>query len=234
MKFKSPLQPARLLRRYKRFLADVDLPDGSRVTVHCPNTGAMTGCQEQGAPVWLSRSENPARKYPLTWEIVEAAPGVRVGIHTGRSNALVREALGGGLISELQGYRDIRPEVSIRGGSRFDFLLTGPRRRPCYVEVKNVTAAAFDGTAFFPDAVSARATRHLDELLGLRRRGFGTAVVFCVQRQDVHTVRPAVEIDPKFAEAWRVAARAGVMLLGYGARVSPTEIVLERPVACSL
>lgn len=224
----------RLVRRYQRFLADVDLRGGTRVTAHCPNTGALSGCQAPGSAVWLSRADNAARKYPFTWEIVEVAPRVRVGINTGRSNALVREALEAGLVTELKGYRDIRGEVGVGRGSRVDFLLTGPRRPRCYLEVKNVTAAVDTGTGYFPDAVSERATRHLEELVGLRRQGHAAAVLFCVQREDVHTVRPAGHIDPRYAEALRAAAAAGVMLLGYGARVGPREIVLHRRVACSL
>lgn len=226
--------PGRLVRRYKRFLADVRLADGPVVTAHCPNTGGMLGCQEPGSRVWLSRSHAETRKCRFTWELVESSPGVRVGINTGRSNALVREALETGLIPELGGYREIRGEVSLGpGASRIDFLLTGPRRKPCYLEVKNVTAAVAAGVALFPDAVSERATRHVGELQRLRRRGFRTVVLFCVQREDVHTVRPAGEIDPAYARALRRAASAGVQLLAYGARVSLREIALERRLACS-
>ena len=226
--------PGRLIRRYKRFLADVRLADGTLVTAHCPNTGGMLGCQEPGSRVWLSRSDSETRKYPFTWELVESLPGIRVGINTGRSNALVREALERELIPELCGYGDIRAEVSLgRGASRMDFLLTGRRRKPCYLEVKNVTAAVVEGIALFPDAVSERATRHVGELQRLSRRGCRSVVLFCVQREDVHTVRPAEEIDPAYARALRRAASGGVQLLAYGARISLREIALERRLSCS-
>jgi sugar fermentation stimulation protein A len=234
VRFPETLAPGRLVRRYKRFLADVRLPDGTVVTAHCPNTGGMLGCQEPGSRVWLSRSYSVTRKCPFTWELVETSPGIRVGINTGRSNALVREALANGVIPELRGYPDIRAEVSLGlGQSRMDFLLSGPRRKPCYLEVKNVTAAVAAGVALFPDAVSERATRHVGELQRLRRRGFRAAVLFCVQREDVHTVRPAEEIDPAYARALRRAASGGVQLLAYGARVSLREIALERRLTCS-
>jgi sugar fermentation stimulation protein A len=235
VRFSSRLLAGRLVRRYKRFLADVELADGSVVTAHCPNTGALLGCRDPGMPVWLSVAGNPGRKYPYTWELVEIAPGVRVGINTGRSNALVHEALKRGLIPEFRGFSDIRREVSLgRGSSRFDFLLSGPRRKPCYLEVKNVTAAVEAGVALFPDAVSERAARHVDELRRLRGRGMRASVLFCVQREDVHTVRPAEEIDPAFAATLRRADSQGVLLLAYRARVTPREIVLQQRITCTL
>lgn len=235
MRFDGPLLAGRLVRRYQRFLADVDLDDGTRVTAHCPNTGAMLGCQDAGSRVWLSRAANPDRRYPLTWELVEARPGLPVGINTGRSNGLVREAIVAGLVPELAGYAQLRPEVRLEGtGSRVDFLLSSPGRPPCYVEVKNVTAAVTDGVALFPDAVSTRAARHAAELERLRRAGADAALVFCVQREDVHTVRPAEEIDPAYARALRSAAAAGVQVLAWGATVGPREIVLRRRLDCAL
>src|SRR5579862_6294734 len=141
MRFDQPLHAARLLRRYKRFLADVEPAAGGRLTVHCPNTGSMLGCADPGMRVWLSRAANPERKYAWTWELVEAPPGVLVGIHTGRANGLVREALEAGQIAELAGYREIQAEVRAGEGFRLDFLFRGHRRKSdCYLEVKNVTA----------------------------------------------------------------------------------------------
>ncbi len=231
MRFDPPFQEARLLRRYKRFLADVVWPDGRQMTAHCPNTGSMLGCAEPGMRVWLSEAPNPARKYAWTWEQVEALPGVSVGIHTGRTNSLVREALLGGVIPELEGYGVLRGEVMAGEGFRVDFLLSGHSGRPdCYLEVKNVTAAVQDGIALFPDAVSERASRHLRELMVKVRAGERAALCFCVQRDDVGEVRPADVIDPTYGRTLREAMAAGVQVLAYAARVSPQETVLYRPV----
>ena len=230
MRFEPPLTEARLLRRYKRFLADVEFPDGRWLTVHCPNTGSMLGCADPGMRVWLSRAGNPARKYAWTWEQVEALPGVPVGIHTGRSNALVQEAMESGLIRELTGYADLRGEVKAGEGFRVDFLLSGRGRPDCYLEVKNVTAAVEDGVALFPDAVSERASRHLKELMVRVRQGRRAVLCFCVQRDDVREVRPADGIDPVYGCTLREALHVGVEVLAYAARVSPVEAALHRPV----
>jgi sugar fermentation stimulation protein A len=231
VRFEPPLIPARLLRRYKRFLADVEFPDGQRTTVHCPNTGAMLGCADPGMDIRLSRATNPDRKYPLTWELVEALPGVWVGIHTGRSNGLVREGLEDGTLQELQGYSHIQGEVTLGPGFRVDFVLSGHARRPdCCLEVKNVTAAVQDGVALFPDAVSERASRHLRELMERAAAGQRAVLCFCVQRDDVHEVRPADVIDPTYGRTLREALAAGVEVMAYAARVNPEEVRLYRQV----
>lgn len=228
------LTEGRLVRRYQRFLADVTLADGSRVTAHCPNTGSMLGCMAPGSRVWLSAAANPARKLAWTWEMVEARPGVRVGLHTGRSNALVREAIEAGWVDALAGYSGIRGEVPYGEGSRIDLLLTAPDRPPCYVEVKNVTAAAEGGVALFPDAVTVRGARHLDEMAAQVAAGRRAVLVFCVQREDVTEVRPADAIDPHYGRRLRAALAAGVEVLALGARVGLAEIRLEGvlPVVC--
>lgn len=231
MRFDPPLQGARLERRYKRFLADVVLPGGEQLTVHCPNTGGMLGCADPGMRVWLSRASNPARKYAWTWELVEALPGVLVGIHTGRTNALVREGIRAGVITEFHGYGALKGEVMAGEGFRVDFLLQGHADQPdCYLEVKNVTAAVQDGIALFPDAVSERASRHLRELMAKVRTGHRAALCFCVQRDDMTEVRPADAIDPIYGRTLREAAANGVQILAYAARMSPEEAVLYRPV----
>lgn len=229
MQFEPTLVPAILRRRYKRFLADVTLEDGSEITVHTPNTGSMLGCQDAGMRVWLLPATNPKRKYAYSWELVEAKPGILVGINTGRSNSLVSEAISGGVVAPLQGYGSMRREVAVDGGtSRIDFLLSEhPKRPDCYLEVKNVTAAVSGSTALFPDAVSARATKHLETLVELKRAGYRTALLFCVQRTDVKRVRPAHEIDPTYADALRRARQAGVELFAYGANVSAQSVTLE-------
>jgi sugar fermentation stimulation protein A len=228
--FETALVPATLIRRYKRFLADVAFDDGTETTVHTPNTGSMLGCQTPGSRIWLLPSTNPKRKYPFSWELVESLPGVLVGINTGRSNRLVEEALQARVIKPLAGYREIRREVTLEGGaSRLDFLLSGHRQRPpCYLEVKNVTAAVSDREAFFPDAVSTRATKHLRELQQLLTQGYAAALVFCVQRADVGRVRPAWEIDPEYAKALKQSRRLGVQVMAYGAEVTLNAVTLMR------
>jgi sugar fermentation stimulation protein A len=200
------------------------------VTAHCPNTGSMLGCAEPGARVWLSPADNPARRLAWTWEIVEA-DGTLVGIHTGRSNALMREAIEGGVIRELQGYREIQAEVGFGlERSRADFLLAGGRRKPCYVEVKNVTAAVSGGVALFPDAVSARGARHLREMIHAAATGCRAVLVFCAQRADVTEVRPADAIDPEYGATLRQALASGVEAVAYRAKVSPSGIILAQKV----
>ncbi len=229
MRFPRPLLEGKLVRRYQRFLADVKTARGM-VTAHCPNTGSMLGCSGPGSRVWLSPADNPARRLAWTWEIVEA-DGTLVGIHTGRSNALVREAIEGGVIRELQGYREIRAEVGFGlERSRADFLLSGGRRKPCYVEVKNVTAAVSGGVALFPDAVSARGARHLREMMHAAATGCRAVLVFCAQRGDVSEVRPADEIDPEYGATLRQALAAGVEAVAYRAEVSPSGIALAQRV----
>jgi len=238
LKFPAPLVEGRLLRRYKRFLADVELAGGRTVTAACPNTGSMLGCCEPGSRVWLSESDSPTRKYRHTWELVEAGPGgqaVIVGINTGLPNRLVAEAIGAGVIGELSGYATIRREVPFgEERSRIDLVLEAPGREACYVEVKNVTAAVSGGVAVFPDAVSARGTRHLRELMRLRGHGLRPVLVFCVQRGDVGEVRPADAIDPLYGRTLREAVAAGVEVMAWRARVTERSIALEARIPVTL
>ena len=233
MRYKRQLVEGRLIRRYKRFLADIQLADGV-VTAACPNTGSLMGCCDAGNRVWLSESDNAARKYRHTWELVEVGR-VMVGINTGLPNALVGEAIADGTLAELSGYEAMRREVRYgEEGSRVDWLLEAPGRAPCYVEVKNVTAAASKGVALFPDCVSERGSRHLRELMRLKARGLRPVQLYCVQRGDVREVRPADGIDHEYGRTLREAIAAGVEVLAYRARVTPEEIRLaERiPVTC--
>ena len=230
MLFSSKLVEGRLIRRYKRFLADIQLPEGV-VTAACPNTGSLMGCCEAGSRVWLSESDKATRKYRHTWEIVEVGE-VMVGINTGLPNALVGEAIADGTIAELAGYESVRREVAFgEERSRVDLVLEGGGREPCYVEVKNVTAAASRGVALFPDCVSERGARHLRELARLRKQGLRPVQVYCVQRGDVREVRPADGIDYEYGQALREAMRAGVEVLAYRARVTPAEIRLADRIA---
>ena len=233
MKFPSDLIEGRLIRRYKRFLADVQLP-GEVVTASCPNTGSMQGCAAAGSRVWLSEHDNAGRKYRHTWQIVEAED-VMVGINTGLPNKLVEEAIVDRVIPELGGYATLRREVAYGDeSSRVDFVLEGRRRKACYVEVKNVTAAVKNGIALFPDCVTDRGARHLRELMRMKAAGLRPVQLYCVQRGDVGEVRPADAIDPEYGRTLREAIDAGVEVLAYRARVTPSEIRIETriPVVC--
>ena len=226
MRFNPPLKPAVLLRRYKRFLADVELTDGSRITVHCPNSGSMLGCALPGSPVLLSRSDNPRRKYPHTWEMVRV-DSTWVGINTARTNHLVREAFVRGIVTEVGPVEHIVAEVKTSAHTRLDFMLTRAVGT-MYVEVKSCTLV--DGeTAQFPDAVTARGTKHLHELLALKQAGHAAAVFFCVQRMDARSFTPAAEIDPLYAETLAAVHEQGVRILVYQADVQPQGIEIIRP-----
>lgn len=219
----APLLPGTLIKRYKRFLADVLLGDGSVVTVHCPNSGSMKGCAVPGSRVFLSRSPNQGRKYPFTWELVES-DGFWAGINTALPNRLTREAIEDGTVTELHGYATIRPEVPYGEHSRIDLLLEGPTGR-CFVEVKNVTLVE-DGRALFPDAVTTRGQKHLNELMRVVREGDRGVIFFTVQRGDGNSVSPADAIDPEYGRLLRLALANGVEALAYRALVTPGEIRL--------
>jgi sugar fermentation stimulation protein A len=231
--YPKQLVEGRLIRRYKRFLADIQLDSGV-ITAACPNTGSLMGCCEPGSRVWLSESDSATRKYRHTWELVQVGRTM-VGINTGLPNALVAEAIGNGTIGELSGYSSVRREVAYgEERSRVDLVLEEADRAPCYVEVKNVTAAANKGVALFPDCVSERGSRHLRELMRLKASGLRPVQLYCVQRGDVNEVRPADGIDHEYGRTLREAIAAGVEVLAYRAKVTPAEIRLaERiPVVC--
>ena len=230
MKFPAPLVEGRLLRRYKRFLADVKLSAGETVIALCANTGSMMGCVDAGNRVWLSPATGATRKLAWTWEIVEINGGTLVGINTHRPNHLVREAIERGHIPELAGYERITPEVRYGAeSSRIDWLLETKRRPACYLEVKNVTAAVSDKVALFPDAVSDRGAKHLREMMAVVRNGQRAVLCFCVQRGDVKEVRPADQIDPVYGRTLRQAIDCGVEVIAYRAQVTPSEIHLRYP-----
>ena len=212
-----------LIKRYKRFLADVQLEDGRTVTAHCPNSGSMKGCALPGSPVWLSLSDNKKRKLAYTWELVEA-DGCLAGINTALPNLLVREAIENGTVSQLAGYETIRPEVPYGENSRIDLLLDGPAGR-CFVEVKNVTLAEGD-RALFPDAVTLRGQKHLRELMRVVSEGGRGVIFFTVLRGDACSMSPADLIDPEYGRLLRESCRHGVEALAYQALVTPAEIRL--------
>ena len=223
-----PLIEGRLIRRYQRFLADVELADGRRITVHTPNTGRMRGLLDPGNRLWLRDCANPRRKYRYSWVLVETRQGVLVGIDTQLSNPLVREGIETGVISKLQGYERLRQEVRYgRENSRIDLLLEDEKRGRCYVEVKNVTLVE-NGIAQFPDAVTERGRKHLRELARRARAGDRAVVLFCVQRGDAERFRPADHIDREYTSSLAEAAQQGVETLAYSARVSTGKIRLDQ------
>ncbi len=213
MQFSDSLVSGNLVKRYKRFLADVELADGSVVTAHVANSGSMTGCAEPGMPVWLSANTNPKAKLDWRWEMVDVGTSL-VGINTSRPNALAEEAILAGKIPELAGYDSLKREVKYgaEGRSRIDILLTGPAS--CYVEVKNATLAV-KGRALFPDAVTTRGAKHLDELVREVEQGNRAVMLFIVNRMDCAVLSPADHIDPIYGTKLRAAQAAGVEILAY-------------------
>jgi sugar fermentation stimulation protein A len=222
----SPLVRGRLIRRYKRFLADVALDGGGEVTVACPNTGAMLGLDAPGSVVWLSESASVTRKYRHTWELVELDDAL-VGINPMRPNGIVAEAIAAGLIPELAGYERMRREVKYGDKSRVDILLEGDGRPDCYVEVKNVHLSRTAGLAEFPDCVTARGARHLAELSAMVAAGARAVMVYLVQRGDAKAFSLARDIDPKYAAGFRAARAAGVEAFAFGCRLTRKTIFLD-------
>jgi sugar fermentation stimulation protein A len=219
--YSPPLRPARLIKRYKRFLADVATEEGETFTVLCPNTGSMKTCCEPGRPVRLSRHDVPGRTYPYTLEMIEMGRGW-VGVNTGIPNNLVARAAQYGGIPEFISYPTVRREVRYGVNSRVDLLLEGPPGR-AWVEVKNVSMLDADAVSF-PDAVTERGRTHLEELTRVRRAGDRATMLFVAQRPEGSVFRPADAIDPEYGRALRRAAQAGVEILAYRAVVSPAKI----------
>jgi sugar fermentation stimulation protein A len=217
MNFANPLVPGKLIQRYKRFLADVLISGGVTVTASCPNTGSMLGLTTPGSTVWLSENDSPTRKYRHL-----------VGINTGRPNALVAEAIGSGTMPELAGYASLRREVKYGENSRIDLLLeNAPDPRPCYVEVKNVHLMREAGLGEFPDCKTERGAKHLRELSAMVAAGHRAVMIFLVQRGDAERFKLASDIDPMYAAAFQTALAAGVEMLCYRCRMSPTGISVE-------
>ncbi len=249
MKYSEPLIKARLIKRYKRFLADIELDSAVEIagvwsqfiTIHTANTGSMTGCAVPDSTIWISNSHNPKRKYLYSWELstvqdASSEKGSLIGINTMLANKLVKEAIEKGVIAELDNVQSIETEVPYGSEkSRIDLLVTQKNGQKCYIEVKNVTASFEPGVAAFPDAVTARGTKHLRELELMVQQGHRGIILYCVQREDIQQVRAASEIDPLYAETLKQARQNGVEALAYGVQFSgdqaPEEISLVRPLS---
>lgn len=235
MNYDPPLRSGTLIRRYKRFLADIRLEDGTEMTIHCPNTGSMKNCASPGDEVWYSISSNCKRKYPCTWELTRTSRGHYIGVNTGKANKLVKAAIEAGVVEELEGYASVTPEVRYgRENSRVDLLLSGHAGKPdCHVEVKSVTlleSPVTRGVGFFPDAVSTRGAKHLRELAEIVGRGGRGVLFYCVQHSGIAEVRPAIHIDREYSETLAQAIRQGVEVIAYKARMSPRGLKLAKPV----
>jgi sugar fermentation stimulation protein A len=232
VEFETALIHGHLLGRRQRFFADVVLATGEPVVAHCANPGSMRTCAPAGAAVWLSEANGPKRKLKYTWELVEAN-GQLVCVNTARANAVVTEALEGGVVRELGGFDELRREVRFGDRSRIDFLLSRGGEHT-YVEVKSVTLDAGDGVSAFPDSLTARGTRHLHELVAAVETGHGAALLFCAQRGGTRAVRPADEIDPAYGQALRRARESGVAILAYACEVSLDGVWLRERVPVEL
>lgn len=227
MKLNQPLQHGTLIKRYKRFLADIKLDTGEIITAHCANPGAMTGFDMPGLGVWLSKSDNPKRKLPLSWELVELESGL-VGINTALPNKIVAEALAAKKIKQVSAYGTIRPEVKYGEKSRVDFLLTEPGLPDCYLEVKTVHLSRTKDLAEFPDSKTERGAKHLHELAKMKEAGHRAINLYLIQRDDCINFQLASDVDPNYSAAFALAASKGVEMLAYSCNLSTHEIVLDR------
>lgn len=229
MRFELPLIEARLLRRYKRFLADVEIPGQGELTVLCPNPGSMLGLADPGSRIWLSESDNPKRKYRHTWELLEVDGGI-VGINTNLPNAIAEEAIAAGAVPELAGYDSLRREVKYGENSRIDILLENEDGARCYVEIKNVHLMREADLAEFPDSVTKRGAKHLRELTAMVAEGHRSVMFYLVQRSDCRRFTIAEDIDPAYAAALREARIHGVETICYSCKLTPDAIELAGPV----
>lgn len=231
MKFEPALESGQLIKRYKRFLADITLPDGNERTIHCANTGAMTGCATPGNRVWYSTSDNPKRKYPNSWELAETSQGHHICVNTARANQLAVEAIEAGVIEELQGYEQLQTEVKYGNeNSRIDILLKSENKPKCYIEVKSVTLLdeELQGQGYFPDAVTTRGQKHLRELTEMAQTGSRAVLLFTVLHSGIEKVAPALHIDAKYSQLLKIAQEHGVEVLCYKAELSSREIKLVK------
>jgi sugar fermentation stimulation protein A len=228
MEFQAPLLSGTLIKRYKRFLADIELDHGGLITAHCPNPGAMLGICEPGSRVWVSHVSGNTRKYPHTWQLVEADCAL-VGVNTGWPNTLVEEAILTQTITQLQGYSLLKREVKYGANSRIDILLEGEGKPACYVEVKNVHLRR-DNMALFPDCVTARGTKHLREMAHLIEQGLRAVMIYVIQRDDCERFSLAADLDRTYAQTAKQAFAQGVEAYAYACKMSPVGIELYREI----
>ena len=234
MRFQTDLVPARLIRRYKRFLADCTLEDGREVVAHCANPGSMMGLAEPGTKIWLEPNNDPKKKLKFGWRLVDHENGHFTGVDTSLPNRALKTALLARQVPTLDAYLLVRPEVKYGSNSRIDFLLSGDDLPDCYVEVKSVTLNRSAGLAEFPDSVTARGAKHLAELAEVARAGHRAVLLYLVQRTDCTDVAMAADIDPIYAAAHAEATAAGVETLAIGTDISPQEITLAAPLEMRL
>lgn len=231
MQFPTPLIPGRLIRRYKRFLADVTLEDGQEVTAHCANPGSMMGLAEPGTKVWLEPNDDPKKKLKYGWRLVDHENGHFTGVDTSVPNRALKAALMAGQVVEFKDYPTVRPEVKYGEKSRIDFLLSAEGKPDTYVEVKSVTLSRQPGLAEFPDSVTARGAKHLAELARVVGQGHRAVLFYLVQRTDCDRVEVAEDIDPTYAQAFRAAQNAGVEIVAYDTRISPAGVEIGRMIS---
>lgn len=231
MRFQTQLVPARLIRRYKRFLADCTLEDGREVTAHCANPGSMMGLAEPGMRIWLEPNDDPKKKLKFGWRLVDHENGHFTGVDTALPNRAVRAALEARQITALAAYGSVKPEVKYGENSRIDFLLSEPGLPDAYVEVKSVTLCRTPGLAEFPDSVTARGAKHLGELAKMAQAGHRAVLLYLVQRTDCTHVAIADDLDPTYAAAHAAATKSGLETTAIGTHITPTEVTLTAPLA---
>ena len=232
MNYENELIPGKILKRYKRFLADIELESGEVITAHTANTGSMKTCWEPGWSVLLSFHDNPKRKLKYSLELTNNG-STWICVNTSLPNKIAMEGIQNGIVKELSGYSDIKAEAKV-GKSRIDILLSNQGEDPCYVEVKNVTLINEAGGAIFPDSVTTRGQKHLEELMELKAQGIRAAMLYVVNREDVDSFAPASEIDPRYAQLLKEAKEKGVEILAYQCKLSPEKIELHRPLPVKL
>lgn len=233
MEFQTPLVPARLIRRYKRFLADMRLPDGQEVTAHCANPGSMMGLKEEGQLCWLEPNDDPKKKLKYGWRLVDHENGHFTGVDTSLPNRALKAAFMAREVPEVSDYARVKPEVKYGENSRVDFLLTDDDKPDLWLEVKSVTLSRQTGLAEFPDSVTARGTKHLNDLAEQARKGDRAMLFYLIQRTDCTSVTLADDIDPTYAQTFREARQAGLEVLAYDCKITPKGITLNTPVPFS-
>ena len=229
MEFPHPLEPTTLIKRYKRFLADVIHPEKGEMTVHCPNTGSMKNCWQEGWKAWILDSNNPKRKYRYTWVLAENTQGEMIGVNTHYANDIVYEGIIEGKVAELRDFDSIRKEVKYgEENSRIDILLTDKTNQKTYIEVKSVTLLEDEGKGYFPDAVTTRGQKHLRELMSCVKSGHRSVLFFLVQHSGIKTVSAAGHIDSKYAQLLTEAVDAGVEVIVYNCKISSSQISVDK------